>query len=225
MQLHKHLLVIGICCFLLGCQHRNAKKDPLDIYQIYGDVLDQLMTERYYYSSLSENDPSIDSISKMYWHGKIHSDTYQKLGDSLVSIRKKSLPKCVLDYDTSRIYTQYILDASRFLQHLFEEKFVKENFKIPFKTFNDSLSHPFRHFTKIKIDYLNIIPYQKSNGPFGKELGRFTFSKVIFNSTFDKAILYYDIHISEKNGEGEALFIEFEGNKWRIKEHKEFWIS
>jgi hypothetical protein len=229
MRFHKHLLPIGICCFLFGCQQRDTKKDPLDIYQVYGDVLDQLMNERLYYSCTVVDDRYADSVFTMYQRGEIDPKIYQEIGDSLISIRKRTPPKCILDYDTSRIYTQPIWSdsstASTFLLQVFKEKFVKENFNISFEIFIDSLSHPFNHFDKIEIDYLNIIPYKKSHGPFGKGLGRFTFSKIIFNSTLDKAILYYDIMISGKNGHGEALFIELENNKWRVKEHHEFWIS
>ena len=228
MRSYNYLVVIGIYCLLFGCQQKETRKQGLDIYQVYGDVLDQLMTTRYYRGCLTI-DRRIDSISTMYEEGKFDPELYHEIEDSVINARKRILPKCILDYDTGSIYTKSTwIDSSTtnsFLKQVFAEKFVKENFNTSFKVFTDSLSNPFKDFHKIKIDYLNIIPYQKSNGLFGKGLGRFTFSKIIFNSTFDKAILYYDIQIHGKNGKGEALFIELEDNRWRIKEHEEFWIS
>ena len=56
-------------------------------------------------------------------------------------------------------------------------------------------------------------------------IGEIGFSKVFFNSTRDKAILYYEFYCSGNCGKGELLMLEYIEGAWKIKTIRRIWIS
>lgn len=57
------------------------------------------------------------------------------------------------------------------------------------------------------------------------QIGLVGFSKAFFNSTRDKAILYYEFHCGEKCGKGELLLVEYIKGSWKIKSIQRVWIA
>jgi hypothetical protein len=67
-----------------------------------------------------------------------------------------------------------------------------------------------------------LIPYKRF---YDWDIGKIAFSKIIFHSTDNRALLYYEYMCGGKCGFGEVLLVEEMNGHWIIRKRYELWIS
>jgi len=71
---------------------------------------------------------------------------------------------------------------------------------------------------------LDIVPYKVyEENPYGRDMGVFEFSKIVFNKDADKAIVLYEFVCGGKCGSGEVVFLTREFFTWRIIKYGRVW--
>lgn len=217
-----------IAVFLLfGCQPVSEISQD-DRLNLYNDALDQIITDNYFRHCL-DVDEGLKTMWDDFIHGKIDSLRYLAGKDSLVSVRKRILPKCVLDYSNEfQILAQtHVLDKNikssiaESLKDPFVDGFVNKSAII------DTLSQIAQLSVRdIVIDYLEVVPYtRKPFKPYGEGMGVISFSRTYFDEKGGKAILFYEFNCGPKCGAGEIVFLERESGRWKIVEYKRIWDS
>lgn len=223
-------MVFSIVVFLsFGCQPVSEVSQD-DRLKLYNDALDQIITDNYFQHCL---DP--DEGLKIMWdgfiHGKIDSLRYLAGKDSLVSVRKRTLPKCVLDYSNEfQILTQaHVLDENikSSIAESLNDPFVNDFVNGSVETIIDTLSQTVQlNVRDLVIGYLEVVPYtRKPFKPYGEGIGVISFSRIYFDEKGSKAILFYEFNCGPKCGSGEIVFLERENGKWKIVEYKRIWDS
>jgi len=87
---------IVILILLLKCDS-GSNPSREEKHLLYNDVLSQIVNDNYYQMCI-EFDNRVEGMYRDLVAGKIDSTTYIKVMDSLKVIRKKTNPKCVIDY-------------------------------------------------------------------------------------------------------------------------------
>lgn len=197
---------------------------------LYNDVLDQIIMNKYYHHCLIP-DENIDRMVNALHHGTIDSLTYSRIEDSLTTVRKNRLPKCVLDFtDDFQIYakSRELNDIKFSITEALKDTFIISNFGgVSINAIVDTLSQPSAlKATDLAVNYLEIVPYLKRKKRlYGEGMGVMGLSKIYFNRDLDKAILYYEFNCGPKCGTGEVVFIAKTGLRWEVKSYKRVWDS
>jgi hypothetical protein len=163
--------------------------------------------------------------------GNIDSNRYLVIVDSLKSARRGTLPKCVLDYSNEfQIFTPArVLDSAikMSIAASLRTSFVDDHFDGSIDTIIDTLSQTAELQTgDLLVDYLEIVPYaRKPYRPFGDGIGVISLSKVFFDATGRRAILFYEFNCGPRCGSGKIVFLERSMNRWSIIGQKKIWDS
>lgn len=214
---------------LAGCGRRQEEARKEERLAVYSDVLDQLMMDDYY--RLCAGNELIEKIHDDYINGAINELTYLSVTDSLKEAVRKANPKCVLVYHNEIgiiLPTKKISDDMKAsMREGLTDKFFTDHFSdVSIESVLDSVSVTARLSAKdLSVSYLEILPYGEKNGQPGDAVGVIGFSKIYFNKTFDKAILYYEFFCGEKCASGKMVFVEKGHDKWKIKGQKRVWIT
>jgi len=224
----KHIAFVAGVLWLTGCAPSPSLKDKLELYN---DVLDQIVSDNYFQYCLVL-DERHKEIQNDFYDGRIDTATYLKIGDSLKSARKSTLPKCELDYANEfQILTrnhELSNDLKTSVSENLKDRFLTENFPgVSPMAIIDTLSQTAQLSAKdLTTGYLEIIPYgNRAHKPYGGGMGVMGFSRVYFNKELDKAILYYEFNCGPKCGTGEVVFVEKVSGKWRVDKYKRVWDS
>lgn len=212
-----------------GCGRRQEEALKEERLAVYSDVLDQLMMDDYY--RLCAGNELIEKIHDDYINGAINELTYLSVADSLKEAVRKGNPKCVLVYHNeigNILPTRKISDDMKAsMREGLTDKFFTDHFSdVSIESVLDSVSVTARLSAKdLSVGYLEILPYGEKNGQPGDAVGVIGFSKIYFNKTLDKAILYYEFFCGEKCASGKMVFVEKGHDQWKIKGQKRVWIT
>lgn len=84
-----------------------------------------------------------------------------------------------------------------------------------------SLMHYLQNTVNRTMEEL-IVPYKKY---YDWDIGKIAFSRIIFQDSKQKAMLYYEFICGGKCGFGEVLLVEEIGKRWVFRGRQELWIS
>ncbi|MEJ7646701.1 MAG: hypothetical protein WKF87_19045 [Chryseolinea sp.] len=214
--------------FFFACESRREVAIDEKV-KLYGDVLDQLITEHFYQLCLPPNEVT-DSARSDFFNNKITEEKFLRIGDSLKRIRKNALPRCVVDYTNEfqifRDVDELPADIIATINERLKGDFIDEHFKgEAMSTVTDSLSKPAElRAADLAVGYMEIVPRgARKDKPYGEGIGVFALSRVYFNSQADRAILYYEFTCGPKCGLGDVVFLEKTINMWAVIEYKRVW--
>lgn len=214
---------------LAGCGHQQEGVSKEERLSVYNAVLDQLMMDDYYRSCAGNE--TTEKMYQDYVNGAIDELTYLSIADSLKEAVRKGDPKCVLAYN-GEIRTIFrdnkVSDQiTATLRESLKDEFFTGHFKdVSVESVLDTVSVTARlSATDLAVSYLEIVPYGEKNTQPGAMAGAIGFSKIYFNETSDKAILYYEFICGEKCASCKIVFVEKVHDQWKIKGKKQIWIS
>jgi hypothetical protein len=221
-------MIALIFLFVVACQSTSevTRNDKLNLYN---DALRQIMDENYFKFCVDFDVTS--RLRKNLISGNIDSNRYLVIVDSLKSARRGTLPKCVLDYSNEfQIFTPArVLDSAikMSIAASLRTSFVDDHFDGSIDTIIDTLSQTAELQTgDLLVDYLEIVPYaRKPYRPFGDGIGVISLSKVFFDATGRRAILFYEFNCGPRCGSGKIVFLERSMNRWSIIGQKKIWDS
>jgi hypothetical protein len=221
-------MIALIFLFVVACQSTSevTRNDKLNLYN---DALRQIMDENYFKFCVDFDVTS--RLRKNLISGNIDSNRYLVIVDSLKSARRGTLPKCVLDYSNEfQIFTPArVLDSAikMSIAASLRTSFVDDHFDGSIDTIIDTLSQTAELQTgDLLVDYLEIVPYaRKPYRPFGNGIGVISLSKVFFDATGRRAILFYEFNCGPRCGSGKIVFLERSMNRWSIIGQKKIWDS
>lgn len=220
--------ILLLSLIALNCT-RDERAEPSEIrqLQVYNDVLDDLVRNRFYYRYLDSDrlrelqkryDYDIpgffDSISYYKEFNKlkeeIESDT-AKQKSILIGKEFNSEFKMLSKYDLSHssdnpyqiMIQNSLLAVSPDIQRIY-----------------DSLRLPQKHFLA-KDFYSSAFKISSSKN----EIGAISFSRLFFNSEKNRIALYYEFRCDPDCGFGEILILQIHDGQWVIQERHLLWIS
>ena len=207
------------------CWDARIKKYNEEAVKLTNEVLDQIIYSRYFQHCF-EYDEKIEKLHVDFLNGRLDESTYYKIGDSLKSKRRNTLPKCTLDY-TDELLISNDEHYKFSLEDNLKDTFLINHFKnIPIELMIGTLSQSSElEVSDLNISYLQIVPHlKKKNRPWGEGMGSIAISRVLFNEQSDKAILFYEFICGPKCGYGEIVFITRFGDKYKVTGYKNVWI-
>lgn len=214
---------------LAGCGHQQEDVSKEEKLSVYNAVLDEFIMDDHYRACAGNE--MTEKIHQDYVNGAIDELTYLSMADSLKEAVRKGDPKCVLTYseEIGIIYkSNKISDALKVsMRESLKDKFFTDHFRgVSIGSVLDTVSVTARlDVEDFAVSYLEVVPYEEKNKPFGNGIGVIGFSKIYFNETRDKAILYYEFICGVKCASGEVVFIEKVHDQWKVKGQKQVWIS
>jgi hypothetical protein len=219
-------MIALIFMFVAACQSTSeiTRNDKLNLYN---DALCQIIDENYFQFCVDFDVTS--TLRKNLISGDIDSSRYLVIVDSLKSARRGTLPKCVLDYSNEfQIFTPArVLDSTikMSIAVSLETSFVNDYFDGSIDAIIDTLSQTAElQIRDLLVDYLEIVPYaRKPYRPFGDGIGVISLSKVLFDATGRRAILFYEFNCGPRCGSGKIVFLERSMDKWNIVGQKRVW--
>jgi hypothetical protein len=170
------LFVIIVAVINAGCRTNSTNSTGDDSIMLCNQVLHQIALS--YYESCFTPDMNHEKIMNEYFSGKIDSGEYSQRVDSLIEVRKRITPKCVLEYydEIGIIFKNNKLneDMVNSIKISLEDRYVKENFKdVDIQNILDSVASTSKlDASKLAVGYLQILPHIKQDRyPWGHGMG------------------------------------------------------
>ena len=214
--------------FVFACESKREVTIDEKL-KLYGDVLDQVITEHFYDLCMPPNEVRDTARSDLF-KGKITEVKFLRISDSLKRIRKNALPKCVVDYTNEfQIFSdvdELPDDIKATINERLKGKFFDDNFtNESISTVTDSISKPAElRAADLAVEYMEIRSWiTRQDKPYGEGIGVIALSTVYFNSQADKAVLYYEFTCGPYCGSGDVVFLEKTVNMWAVIEYKRVW--
>ena len=217
---HSSILFFILFVLASGCEGRISKEDEL---RLYNDIIDQIVYDNYYQSCLEES----EVVYKDFLSGRISEAAYLKIVDSLKAERKKNGPRCTISFRNhfgilGKNQTADT-DVKFSLQQSLNDDFLSDVFNsMPNDAIDKLLSPASISLNDLKIEYLNIVP-DSMRTSLGHGVGTLIISKVCFNESLDKGILYYEFSCGSLCGHGQIILVGKEKKGWSILKYKRVW--
>ncbi|MGC3945758.1 MAG: hypothetical protein QM762_14755 [Chryseolinea sp.] len=221
----RFLFSICIGAILCGCRVREEKPAIVELpvdqtLQLYGDVLNELVTKHFYNYYLGE-----DTVYRL--HKKYENDTatlnleiklLRQLVESDTARQKSIYLNHILTHSPKILYRRFDADSSEYYSYL---KSIAGVVTDDIKALSDSINSP-----QLRYGTNNFHPtsFKLSKTSREAEIGWVSFSKPVLNKAEDQAILYYEFYCGAKCGKGEILTVIRLNDKWLIKGVNRLWI-
>lgn len=216
--------IFFLLLILINCK-RIERAEPLvvDQLQLYNDVLDELVRNRFYYLYLGEE--AMRDLRKEF--------DFPDGFDSLGYHRKFNKLKQEIKSDTSKqrsilLEKEFGIGFERFSKYIVSDsnKYYDDirnslsAISYNLRSVCDSLSLPEKGFLA-KDFHSNAFKISSNE----EEIGAVRFSKLVFNKDNTEAALYYEFRCDADCGMGEILILQNKDGRWVIKETHHLWIS
>ena len=201
----KTILILFFAYLLFQNQNVKINTDISDQeYKIYSIIIDSL-----YRFPSTKIIVICDSTNKDYFLER--SDIYSNGIDSLylkIVIKGFNLP------DSNYIYNDYMLKNSKKYM-LSEERFY----------FNINLSFVSKRKIKTIFESKLVDGWQEFYEQYPNSTGFIELTRIGFNESNDRAIVYVENYCGGLCGEGHYLLLEKKENNWKIIKRKGIWVS
>jgi len=221
-------ITVVLILFSMGCESvREVKYD--EKLKLYNDVLDQVVYDNYFERCL-QRDARMDSARSNFYRGKLTEEQFNRVRDSLITVRKNELPRCVIDYTNEFQIFRSAHELPEDIRATIAERLKGEFFDDHFpdgslQAAADSISKPAK-FTasQLEVDHMDMVPNgSQKDKPYGEGIGVVAFSNLYFNPPGDRAVLFYEFTCGPSCGMGEVLFLEKDGDLWMITQYNRVW--
>lgn len=228
----KKLTFIISILLVTYCGDRNPANQEVkkmdERLKLYNDVLNELVENHFYDLFLGKE--NITRLQKSYLLDISNPDTInynrelRELKTLIKSDTARQLSICFLkDLVMLRNYFQVFTESE-----ILDGKSGSPGFRSDLEEFSPNPSQVLDSLKEIQHQnsYKDFNPqyFKISNNREDCKIGKVGFSKIYFNESHNRAILYYEFVCGEKCGKGEMLTVELDNGKYVIKKRSELWF-
>ena len=216
------LIFIALVLCHDSCRPVDQKKEEINLCNA---VLDQIVTKNLYHGCMDH--ALLNDKYQAFLKDESKFRSYKKSFDSLVAIRKANEPKCIVAY-SNNIGNLKNIDSTFLKMSIsgsLDDDFVRDFFgDFSIRSVTDSLSKSSEiHLNQFSINYIDFVPYDQTRGLTNGAIGMIAFSKVVFDNTYDNAILYFEFYCGHQCWHGKLIFARKYMGSWIVKKTKDAW--